>query len=257
MPQQFITPKQRAWEKLDWNAVNPEQIIGVDTNLFISIIAASAEIEAPIRSYAEISRNYLENIHPGMSSFVGGKYDKNGQLIEIGVWEKEERQHGPIFARLYQQLVGKKLQVKANSIKELPQSSNSLKNLYKHAIRRITTEWSAVSMYLWLMAHSTGALQQAIAQPLQDEVNHLAKFWGMTRWGFGDFTLQRSAKMIKQFFNMFEHHQGDRTTSNNIIQLNNLYYGVELIYVLARVLRQLSDWDVNLQKPLLQTLFGE
>ena len=45
-------------------------------------------------------------------------------------------------------------------------------------------EVSAVAGYSWLMAHSTGALQHAVAQPFQDELGHLSKFWGFYREAF-------------------------------------------------------------------------
>ncbi|MEL7316491.1 MAG: hypothetical protein AAFN08_16335, partial [Cyanobacteria bacterium J06559_3] len=256
LPRQFVEPRPRLWDRCDWNAIAADQIIGIEPDLFIRLIASSAEIEVPIRAYAELSRDHLQTIHPAMMRFVSGICDETGNLIEVGVWEKEERQHAPIFCRIYQRLVGKRLWPKANSITELSPEQAAANTLYRHAIRRITTEWSAVSMYLWLMAHSTGALQRAIAQPLQDEVNHLAKFWGMTRWGFADPPLPRLINMVTQFATMMSHHQGDRTDSDRILQIENLRYGAELAYIFARVLRQMCDWDAHLQPDLLAALFG-
>jgi hypothetical protein len=57
-------------------------------------------------------------------------------------------------------------------------------------------------MYIWLMAHSTGALQMAISQPLQDEVNHLAKFWGIARWSFGNSALSNAIATTKQLLQL-------------------------------------------------------
>lgn len=256
LPQQFEQPRQRPWERFDWRAISAEQIVGVERDLFASLIAASAEVEAPIRDYAQISRAYLQAVHPQMSRFISGSYDDEGKRIEVGVWEKEERQHAPTFCKLYQQLVGERFTPHSNTITTLEPETDPGEDLYRHAIRRITTEWSAVSLYLWLMAHSTGALQQAIAQPLQDEVNHLAKFWGMTRWGFADQTFNRLVGMTAQFVQMFDHHQGDRTTSSEILQIGNLRYGAELTYIFTRVLRQMCDWNKHLQPEILQGLFG-
>ena len=257
LPRQFIHPHQRRWETFDWSAIAVNQIVGLEPKLFTSMIEASAEVEAPIRAYAEITREYLQSVHPEMTRFVSGSYDEAGNLIEVGVWEKEERQHAPIFCKIYQQLVGKPLVPQSNSITELAPVRTPVEALYRHAVRRITTEWSAVSVYLWLMAHSTGALQQAIAQPLQDEVNHLAKFWGMTRWGFGDSMQRRLLTMATQAFNMFEHHQGDRTTSKTIVQLSNLQSGAELADIFIRVLRQICSWNAHLQPESLEGLFGQ
>ncbi|MEM6253036.1 MAG: hypothetical protein AAF821_08945 [Cyanobacteria bacterium P01_D01_bin.156] len=257
LPSQFVNPHQRPWERFSWKTISPEQIVGVDPKLFIGLISSSAEVEAPIRAYAEISRDYLQTIHPEMTRFVSGSYDKTGRLVEVGVWEKEERQHTPIFCKIYQQLTGEKLVPHSNSITELPTVSSPSEALYRHAVRRITTEWSAVSVYLWLMAHSTGALQQAIAQPLQDEVNHLAKFWGMTRWGFGDSASQRMVAMMSQLLNMFDHHKSDRSDSQAIVNFSNMQYGAELVYIFTRVLRQVCSWNAHLQPALLEGLFGQ
>lgn len=256
LPEQFVEPHQRPWERCDWQGISVEQIVGVDPALFVSLIAASAEVEAPIRAYAEISRDYLESIHPAMTRFISGSYDASGKLVEVGVWEKEERQHAPIFCQLYRRLMGEKLEPRVNSVAMLPAAGDRTRELYRHAIRRITTEWSAVAVYLWLMAHSTGALQQAIAQPLQDEVNHLAKFWGMARWGFADSPLDRLTNMVAQVAHMFDHHQGERDASGTILQLGNLRYGAELTYTFARVLLQIQNWDAHLQPDLLVALFG-
>lgn len=155
LPEQFENPHQRPWERFDWKAISADQIVGVDPDLFISFIVASAEVEAPVRAYAETTRNYLKSVHPDMTRFISGSYDDAGELIEVGIWEKEERQHSPIFCRLYQQLTGKKLMPKENSVDPLlHEGSSPTDALYTHAIQRITTEWSAVSLYLWLMALS-------------------------------------------------------------------------------------------------------
>ena len=41
-------------------------------------------------------------------------------------------------------------------------------------------------LYLWLMSHTTGTLQQVRGELLQDEINHLTKFWGMGMWLYPD-----------------------------------------------------------------------
>ena len=102
LPKQFVEPQQRPWEKFDWKAISVDQIVGVDPQLFISLIAASAEVEAPIRDYAQISREYLQAIHPEMTRFISGSYDESGQLIEVGILENEERQ--PCTAMLFAEL---------------------------------------------------------------------------------------------------------------------------------------------------------
>jgi hypothetical protein len=110
-------------------------------------------------------------------------------------------------------------------------------------------------MYLWLMAHSTGALQQAISEPLQDEINHLAKFWGIGRWAFPDAYITRLSKTISRLTELAVHNQKERT-QNNIIQGKYLFYGVELTYTFARTMRQLRRWSRDLTPIYLEQLFG-
>ncbi len=256
LPQQFTHPKPRPWGAIDWKAISPDQIIGIDPQLFFSVVAASVEIEAPIRAYSLISRQYLGEIHPAITHFLSGCYDSEGQLIEMGVWEKEERQHAPAFRKIYQQLTGEDSSPTPNSIVELPSSGSVIKDAYRHSLRRITTEWSAVAVYLWLMAHSTGALQAAIAQPLQDEVNHLAKFWGISHWGFQDSLPLRCAGMTRQFASLFGHHREDRSNSSTVFTVRNLSYGPELGFSYLRILNQLCQWHMTLNNTLLYDLFG-
>jgi hypothetical protein len=185
LPSQFTTPHQRPWEPIDWKKVNANQIIGVEPHLFVQVIAGAAEIEAPIRGYAKESWDYLRNFHPPMAYFIGGEFSPESGAPSIGIWEKEERQHTPVMRKLYQKLTGETLQPKPNSVLGYQPGTDSLTEVYDHLSSRISTEWSAIAVYLWLMAHSTGELQVAIAQLLQDEINHLAKFWGFCRWAFG------------------------------------------------------------------------
>ncbi len=58
------------------------------------------DTEAPIRGYTQTSRQYLEKLHPQMARFVGGTVGKNGELLELGLWEKEERQHTPALIKI-------------------------------------------------------------------------------------------------------------------------------------------------------------
>lgn len=257
LPAQFESPHQRPWEPIQWQAISPSQIVGVDPNLFLSVVAGAAEIEAPIRAYAKESWDYLHLSHPPMARFMGGMYAIDGSTLEVGLWEKEERQHGPAFCKIYQQLTGEKLKSKPNSVQGYRSSGNSFEDIYQHAISRITTEWSATSVYLWLMAHSTGTLQQAIAQPLQDEVNHLAKIWGISRWAFGDSYLIRLQRTTKSLIELVKHHQGERTHSDHILHLDYVLYAVELAFTFSRVMLQLCHWNQSLSASYMEHLFGE
>jgi hypothetical protein len=89
LPSQFSSPHQRPWEPIAWKRVNAAQIIGVDPHLFVQIISSSAEIEAPIRGYAQESWDYLHSFHPQMALFVGGKLSEETGHHSVGIWEKE------------------------------------------------------------------------------------------------------------------------------------------------------------------------
>jgi hypothetical protein len=256
LPTQFENPHQRHWQPIDWKAVTDEQIIGVPKELFINLLANAAEVETPIRAYARESWAYLQAAHPQMARFMGGEVTQDGKALEIGIWEKEERQHAPVFQKIYLQLTGNKLQPKPNTVQDYQESGNLQQEIYNHTLSRISTEWGATSLYLWLMAHSTGELQHAIAQPLQDEVNHLAKFWGFGIWAFGDSYLGRLKVMTENLISLFNHHQNERTHNVDVFGLSNAVYAVELVFTFARVMTRLNNWHQSINPAYLENLFG-
>jgi hypothetical protein len=257
LPNQFTMPHPRPWEPINWKGINSSQVIGVDPALFAMIVSGATEIEAPIRGYSQESWEYLEAVHPQMAFFMGGDCHADGSIKTIGAWEKEERQHAPAFRKIYQQLTGEKLQLKPNSVAGYQPNGDPWNAVYHHTLSRITTEWSATAMYLWLMAHSTGDLQQAIAQPLQDEVNHLAKFWGFSRWAFPEPFYLIAKGSTHTLFKLLKHHQGERTHSNDLLSLEQLAYGIELTFTLMRVMVRLRSWDQQLSSASLQALLGD
>jgi hypothetical protein len=261
LPSQFSRPHQRPWEPIDWKAISSEQIIGVDPAIFLMVVASASEIEAPIRGYSQESWNYMQSLHPQMAHFMGGEHYPDGSLKQAGVWEKEERQHAPAFSKIYQQLTGTKLQLKTNSVLGYQPTGNPLADMYDHTICRISTEWGAITTYLWLMAHSTGALQQAIAQPLQDEVNHLAKFWGFSRWAFSVPYWQQCNDVSTYLFGLLRHQRSERTYGRDIAQktvtLGELIHGVEIAFILTRIMVRIRSWQPELSDSFLHHLLGE
>jgi hypothetical protein len=260
LPTQFTQPHARPWEPIHWKAIHPNQIIGVDPNLFLLVLASSTEVEVPIRLYAQESWAYLQSLHPQMASFMGGEYQPDGSIKALGIWEKEERQHAPALSKIYQQLTGEKLHPKPNSVAGYQPKADPWLDLYQHVISRITTEWGAVSIYLWLMAHSTGALQHAIAQPLQDEVNHLAKFWGFSRWAFAESYFAQLQGSTQNLVALFQHHQGERTQGKEILiqtrAFSEVAHLVELAFTFSRVMVRLRTWNQELSSSFLNYLLG-
>ena len=92
LPIQFAHPQPRTWKPIDWQNIHQNQIIGINLEVFLSLVIGAMDTEAPIRGYSQTSRQYLVNLHPQLARFVGGIVE-NGHLIELGLWEKEERQH--------------------------------------------------------------------------------------------------------------------------------------------------------------------
>lgn len=184
LPQQFERPQPRPWQPLDWDHINPCQIRGIDPLIFLAIIAGSIDTEAPIRGYTQASRQYLDPLYPQMARFVGGIIDDEGDLIEPGLWEKEERQHSPALQRLYTQLSGLKLLTMPHDPRPYEPTGNPEQDLFEHGLHRVATEYGATCLYLWLMAHSIGPLHRVLAELLIDEINHMTKFWGFGRWAY-------------------------------------------------------------------------
>jgi hypothetical protein len=256
LPTQFSQPHVRKWESIEWKSIDRNQIIGVDPDLFIMFVAGATEIETPIHEYSQESWNYMRSIHPEMAHFMGGSQNPDGSIASLGVWEKEERQHAPTFKKIYHQLTGEKLQPKPNSVSGYQATNSALEAVYNHTLSRISTEWGAVSVYLWLMAHSTGALQQAIAQPLQDEVNHLAKFWGFSRWAFAQSYYGQVKGSAKNLLGLLKHHQGERTEGNNLAGKATAIDAIALAFTFSRVMVRLRTWNRELSQTLLDHLFG-
>jgi hypothetical protein len=260
LPSQFSTPHQRPWEPIHWKRVNAAQIIGVDPQLFVAIIGSAAEIEAPIRGYAQESWGYLQYFHPQMAQFVGGELSTETGSQSVGIWEKEERQHTPVMRKLYQQLTGTAFEPKPNAVTGYQPTENPADAVYQHLCSRISTEWSAIAVYLWLMAHSTGELQQAISQLLQDEVNHLAKFWGFSRWAFGSSSIQQFRIAGRDILALVKHHRSDRTNGQEMLSLGQILSQfprlLEIGFTFVRVMIQIHSWDKELTYSYLKHLFG-
>ncbi len=198
LQQQFRDPQPRKWSTINWQDINPEQVIGIEINIFLSIIKGALDTEAPIRGYTQTSRQYLAPIHPSMARFVGGEISANGKIIQLGLWEKEERQHTPALSKIYQQLSQAKILPQPREVKTYQPQTNPYQDLYQHGLHRVVTEYSAVCLYIWLMSHSTGTIQQILAELLQDEVNHLAKFWGMGMWLYPNAEEQLIGYLLSQ-----------------------------------------------------------
>jgi hypothetical protein len=254
LPVQFENPQPRPWAPIDWQALDRSQIVGVSPEVFLSVIVGSMEVEAPIRGYATVSFRYLEKLHPKMARFVGGTFAEDGSLIEPGLWEKEERQHAPTLAKIYRLLTGEKLRIKPSGVKRYVPSDNPREDLYGHGLHRIATEYGATCLYIWLMAHSTGALQQVFSELVVDEVNHMTKFWGFGLWAFPESLITRIRLTIAHLINRTPHSRFD-SSDNQKTQANYLRSVVELFQTFGRVMGLVAwnSWPLNTKLELIFT----
>jgi hypothetical protein len=182
LPVQFERPQPRKWARIDWHSINPDLVTGIELSLFLAILKGAIDTEAPIRDYTQTSRQYLTVIHPQMATFVGGSIDIDGNTNSRGIWELEECRHAPALMVIYHRLSGKKIAPNPKLARAYRSTNLPDKDLYRHGLSRIFTEYGAACLYLWLIGHSTGTLQQVLIEMLQDEVNHLIKFWGFGIW---------------------------------------------------------------------------
>ena len=254
LPVQFENPQPRPWATIDWQAIDRSQIIGVSPDVFLSVIVGSMNVEAPIRGYATVSFHYLEKFHPKMARFVGGTFAEDGSLIEPGLWEKEERQHTPALVKIYQQLTGEKLRIKPSGVKRYVPSDNPREDLYGHGLHRVATEYGATCLYLWLMAHSTGALQQVLCELVIDEVNHMTKFWGFGLWAFPESLSTRVRLAIAHFFKRTPHPRFN-SSDNQPTRTHHLRSVVELLQTFGRVMGLVAwkSWSLPVKLELIFT----
>ncbi|NJN73444.1 MAG: hypothetical protein HC799_11875 [Limnothrix sp. RL_2_0] len=259
LPVQFNHPHQRPWEPIHWGEITLDQIVGVEPEIFLSLVANATEIEAPIQDYAAESMAYLAEIHSEMALFIGGAPATETRKRTISVWEKEERQHAPVFKKIYQKLVGEYPTITPNTVTGYQSSGDRLTDLHHHLHSRISTEWSATSIYLWLMAHATGELQKAIAQPLQDEVNHLAKFWGFSCWAFGDSYFNQVKFSTKNLVKLARYHSAERTDADHLLEsitsFEELPHVIELGFTFMRVMVRMGTFNQELSPSFLSYLF--
>ena len=252
LPLQFTHPQPRPWQPIDWQTIDTQQIVGIDVEVFLAIIVGAVNTEAPIRGYTQTSRQYLAPIHPQMAQFVGGIATKDEGLLELGLWEKEERQHAPALSKIYQQLTGQKLILQPHQPKKYQPSEQPEQDLYRHGLHRVITEYGATCLYFWLMAHTKATLQQVSGELLQDEINHMTKFFGFGLWLFPRRStpaspLQSITRLNRTFRRLMKVLDWDEWS-----WLNKM----ELVYTFICVGYRLWRWNSILTSEYLQQLFG-
>jgi hypothetical protein len=264
LPHQFQSPCPRPWRPIDWKGINASQIIGIDPLIFIAILAGSADTEDPIRGYTQASRQYLQELHPEMAKFVGGVADTQGNLIELGLWEKEERQHSPALQKLYTQLTGLKLRLVDYEPRSYQPTEDPEIDLYHHGLHRIATEYGATCLYLWLAAHTVGPLRAVLEELLIDEINHMTKFWGYGLWAYPETS---GFKIVQTLVCKALKKVWSRDSSSPLHTLRRMAQVLHweswsfsnkltFVWTFAIALIQMNTWSRNLTPAYLQKLFG-
>lgn len=212
LPHQFDYPQPRPWKPINWQAIALDQIVGIEPQVFLAILRGAIDTEAPIRGYTQTSRQYLEFLDPRMARFVGGVVSADDILLEPGLWEKEERQHTPALLRVYTQLTHQKVIPQPHAVRPYQPEEDPVNALYRHGLHRVATEYGAACLYLWLMAHTTGALQAVLEELVLDEINHMAKFWGFGVWAYPNSSLPRISWTLLQTMKGLITYQRDRSS---------------------------------------------
>ncbi len=192
LPKQFQDPQPRKRSTINWQDINPEQVIGIELDIFLSIINQQKEV-----------KNYQLRVNPDQ-------------------------------------------------------------DLYKHGLHRVTTEYSAVCLYIWLMSHATGTTQQVLAELLQDEVNHLTKFWGMGMWLYPDGAEQLIKHLLSQINTILpvSYESSSKSSLKSTFQrmmsvLNWQSWSIlsrgELIYTFVWTLKKMWHWSSQLTPEYLQS----
>ncbi|BAY65319.1 hypothetical protein NIES22_54240 [Calothrix brevissima NIES-22] len=262
LPLQFTNPQPRPWKPINWQAINRNQIIGIKPEVFLSILIGAMDTEAPIRGYTQTSRQYLEKLHPQMARFVGGIVGEDSELQEIGLWEKEERQHTPALIKIYTQLTGEKITPKHRIVRGYLPTDNPHEDLYRHGLHRVATEYGATCLYLWLMAHTTDALADVLEELTKDEINHMTKFWGFGVWAFPNTSLIRvGTTLIKTCSQTYQRNNLIRTLRRMMATLNwdawTFTNKATLLYTFTYAIHRLWKWHNSLTPEYLNNLLQQ
>ncbi len=266
LPAQFDQPAARPWRKIDWRSIDTSQIQGIEVEVFLAILQGSMDTEAPIRGYTQVSRQYLAQLYPPMATYVGGVINDQGRLIEPGLWEKEERQHTAALLKIYRQLAGRQPIIDPHTVRAYQPTADTHHDLFKHGLHRTATEFAAGCLYLWLMAHTTGALHEVLEEIATDEINHATRFWGFGVWAYPAASLLSLNIALAQTVNhKLAYHPGKSSLSGTMQRMTTVMgwsqwtwqNRVSFIWVSLQALWQMVNWSRQLDRRQLNHLFGK
>lgn len=215
VPEQFNNSHQpRQWQAINWHEINLEQIIGIDLEIFLSVIKGAIATEVPICGCTPTSKKYI-----------------------------------------YQQLTAAKITSSLRTVKSYPILDRPSEDLYSHGLHCVIIEYSAVCLYLWLMAHTTGTIQQILAELLQDEVDRMTEFWEVGMWLYPDTNPQLIHYVLSQLVELLQPLPQQNLSSGSPISTFSRMMSVlnwqswsslckiELIYTFTEILMRMGQWS--------------
>ncbi len=217
---QIANYRQRAWNKVSLSEIEPSMVKEMSVEEFVKILIFSMEVEDPTIDYQYESGKAFQKLLPRLGRFMGKDEfqkqasEENGFKACESAWCAEEIRHGNIFANIVERLTGKKPS-RDNPNQAVPYGSD-IESALKHLGTRQTYEWNASSAYFLLLAHSTGALHEAIANVMRDEVKHLTIMSAANDYIYGNRPWHRFGRLAKNAVKALWQQKDSRSTGSSV-----------------------------------------
>jgi len=208
----------RTWDTTPngFSDIRPNQIQGMSPMAWVMLAYFASETEAPIVNYSTSSGEITRGLNEALSKFLGTTWEAFEAYSEeeqkdflqgflqydskdfcTAVWCKEERRHDPALMHIAQQIWGQvRAEEKTYPGAEPEDNYKGADEALKHLIGRNASEWSANSIYFFLMSHASGAASQWVDQPRTDETKHMAIFAASYKYFMGNQFLYRTRVML-------------------------------------------------------------
>ncbi len=244
-------------QSLNWQNINFKQVIGVSNDLFINKIISAAKLEMKCHDSETEIRAYLQAVNPRISCFLESiSPPSKPKSIFDRTSRRKEYKKSDLFRKIYQRLTANELNIQYGSVKTYKLKGHLKEEIYNNALNNIVDQWNAISTYIWLMAHSTGELQELMLQPLQNEVNYLVKFWSISYWAFSHSFISSLQKRTQKLTDLIRREEKQEKHKNEILELNSALHFVEVTFTFTSVMMQLYQWHKTLDDTYLENLFA-
>ena len=249
--------RARTWQKAAFNAIRPNDVIGMPAPEFALMLHVAMEIEEPIVAYSRQAGEGFRLLLPALSRFMGKSQDEARHADEHGeawcesVWCAEERRHASTFARLIERITGKApLRDNPNDpMAAVATESEALKLL----VGRQSSEWNASSVYVVMAAHAKGELLTVIRNVARDEIKHLAILSAADRYLHGPRAWRRFNELIRLALSQYRGHRRRRSAGDYIG--TNPLSALEVIVVHVLAEWRIRRWMASIPLCVLTTVF--